>query len=146
MKRLSSRIIAVLWLVVMIGCAALVGGAALNDRTIHSDPGRALATVTGVGALRTAVDYQTEEGRFYSPGGGLLYPSGLGKGQQVWVTYAKSDPDLVAVEGRRWTLSIIPALSIAAAATAVAAVAALVAGRLTRKEKSTTLSAEDTEN
>ena len=64
----------------------------------------------------------------------------------MWVTYAKSDPDLVAVEGRRWTLSIIPALSIAAAATAVAAVAALVAGRLTRKEKSTTLSAEDTEN
>ncbi len=146
MRRLSLRIVAVLWLVAMIGSAALVGGAAINDRTIHSDPGRALATVTGVGVLRTAVDYQTEEGRFYSPGGGLLYPSGLGEGQQVWVTYAKSDPELVAVEGRRWTLSIIPAASIAAAATAVAAVAALVVVRLTRKEKSTTLSAEDTKN
>lgn len=146
MRRLSLRIVAVLWLVAMIGSAALVGGAAINDRTIHSDPGRALATVTGVGVLRTAVDYQTEEGRFYSPGGGLLYPSGLGEGQQVWVTYAKSDPELVAVEGRRWTLSIIPALSIAAAVTAVAAVAALVVVRLTRKEKSTTLSAEDTKN
>jgi hypothetical protein len=145
-RRLPLRIIAVLWLVAMIGSAALVGGAAMNDRTIHSDPGRSLATVTGVGVLRTAVDYQTEEGRFYSPGGGLLYPSGLGEGQQVWVTYAKSDPDLVAVEGRRWTLSIIPALSIAAVATAVAAVAALAVGGLTRKEKSTTLSAEDTEN
>lgn len=146
MRRLLLRVIALLWLVAMIGSAALVGGAAINDHTIHSDPGRSLATVTGVGALRTAVDYQTEEGRFYSPDGGLLYPSGLGEGQQVWVTYAKSDPDLVTVEGRRWTLSIIPASSIAAAATAVAAAAAVAVGRLARKEKSTTLSAEDTKS
>ena len=38
----------------------------------------------------------------------------------MWVLYAKSNPDLVKVEGREWTLSIIPALSSAAVATLIA--------------------------
>lgn len=145
MRRVLGRVILALWAVALIGSAALVAGAALNDQTIHSDPGRSLARVTGVGVLRTTVDFQSEEGRFYAPSGGLLYPSGLGEGQQVWVTYAKSDPNLVAVEGRRWTLSIIPALSLACVATVVAGVAGLAVGR-PRRKRSTILGSEDTGN
>ncbi|MGP6174837.1 DUF3592 domain-containing protein [Corynebacterium sp. A21] len=96
----------------MLGTFGMVGGAFLNDRSIESDPGRALAVVTGVGALRTTVDFQDEEGIYHAPSTGLLYPTGLGEGQRVWVNYAKSDPDLVKVEHREWTLSIIPALSV----------------------------------
>ena len=90
--------------------------------TIHKDSGRALATVTGVGRSRTTVDYRDERGVYHSPPDGLLYPTGLGKGQNVWVTYAKSNPDLVKVEGREWTLAIIPALSVGVVATLITAV------------------------
>ncbi|WKK62283.1 DUF3592 domain-containing protein [Corynebacterium sp. P3-F1] len=104
----------------MLGSVAMVAGPALNDFTISRDPGRGIATVTGVGFTHTSVEYQDEEGRFHSPQRGLLYPSGLGEGQQVWVTYAKSDPDIVKVEGRGWTLAVVPALSVGAVATVVA--------------------------
>lgn len=97
----------------LLGCAAMVGGAALNDRIIHNDPGRAMATVTGTSWFRTTVDYQDGRGVYHSPPSGLLYPTGLGEGQNVWVTYSQSNPDLVKVEGRGWMLSIIPALSVA---------------------------------
>ena len=40
----------------------------------------------------------------------------------MWVTYAKDNPDLVKVEGREWTLSIIPSLSVALVTTVIAAV------------------------
>lgn len=51
----------------------------------------------------------------------------------MWVNYAKSDPDLVKVEGRKWTLSIIPALSVAAVATATWSVLWLGVGRFGRR-------------
>ena len=68
------------------------------------------------------IEYQTEDGQLVSPPGGVLYPTGLGEGQQVWVQYAQDDPDLVKVEGREWTLAIIPALSVGVVATLIAAV------------------------
>ena len=40
----------------------------------------------------------------------------------MWVRYAQDDPDLVKVEGREWTLAIIPALSVGVVATLIAAV------------------------
>lgn len=118
-RRLRQLILALL-ACALLGSAAIIGGAALNDRAIHTDPGRAMATVTGVTWFRTTVDYQDERGVYHSPPGGLLYPTGLGKGQNVWVTYARGNPDLVKVEGRGWTLSIIPALSVAAVSLIVA--------------------------
>lgn len=121
-RRLRQLVLA-LWVAAMIGSAALLGGAFLNDRAIHSDPGRSMATVTEVTWLRTTVEYQDAEGRYHSPAIGLFYPSGLGPGQQVWVTYAQEDPELVTVEGRRWTLSIIPVLSIATVSSLLAAAA-----------------------
>ncbi|WP_367881643.1 DUF3592 domain-containing protein [Corynebacterium sp. P3-F1] len=119
-RRRLHQLIIVLYLCAMLGSVAMVAGPALNDFTISRDPGRGIATVTGVGFTHTSVEYQDEEGRFHSPQRGLLYPSGLGEGQQVWVTYAKSDPDIVKVEGRGWTLAVVPALSVGAVATVVA--------------------------
>ncbi|WP_235933504.1 DUF3592 domain-containing protein [Corynebacterium qintianiae] len=107
----------------MLGVAAMVAGPAINDARIMSSPGRGMATVTEVGPLRTSIEFQDEQGRYHSPRSGLLYPSGLGEGQRVWVTFATFDPELVKVEGRGWTLSIIPAVSVAAASTLVATAA-----------------------
>ncbi|MFP7364824.1 DUF3592 domain-containing protein [Corynebacterium callunae] len=118
-RRLQQLLIAV-YIAVMLGVVAMVIGPFLNDRTIADNPGRALAQVTNVGSFRTTVDYQDGNGIFHSPETGLIYPTGLGEGQRVWVNYAKSDPELVKVEGRTWTLAIIPALSVGAVATAVA--------------------------
>lgn len=115
------QVVMALWAAAMLGTVAMVVGPALNDRAIASDPGRALATVTDTGWMRTTIDYQDEDGIYHSPPTGLLYPTGLGEGQQVWVTYQKSNPDLVKVEGREWTLSVIPALSVAVVSCAVAA-------------------------
>lgn len=106
----------------------MVIGPFLNDRTIAADPGRALAQVTDVGSFRTTVDFQDENGIFHSPATGLLYPTGLGEGQRVWVNYARTSPDLVKVEGREWTLSIIPALSVGAVATVIAGLLWLAVG------------------
>ncbi|GAB3944794.1 DUF3592 domain-containing protein [Corynebacterium tapiri] len=104
----------------LLGCVSMVGGAAINDSTIHRNPGRALATVTGQSWLRTSVSYQDETGVYHSPPAGLLYPVGLGEGQNVWVTYAKTNPEIVKVEGRGWSLAIIPALSVAVVSLLIA--------------------------
>lgn len=131
-RRLHQAVMA-LFIVGIFGCLAMVGGAVINDRTIESDRGRALATVTDVGWLRTTVDYRDEEGIYHSPQTGLLYPTGLGEGQQVWVNYARSEPELVKVEGREWTLSLLPALSMAAVVTVVAGLLWWLVSRITRR-------------
>ena len=128
-QRRAGQLVLGLYLAAMLGAVAMVGGAAMNDARIMADPGRGIATVTGVSAMRTSIEYQDAEGRHFSPPSGLLYPSGLGEGQQVWVTYAKSDPNLVKVEGRGWALSLIPAASVAVVATIVFAAAWLAVRR-----------------
>lgn len=130
------QLVLLLYVAALLGAVSMVVGPALNDRTINEDPGRALATVTGTSWLRTTVDYRDEEGIYHSPPTGLLYPTGLGEGQRVWVTYAKSDPDLVKVEGREWTLSIIPAFSVALVTTVIAAVLWWTVGRARRPRSS----------
>ncbi|RNE48925.1 DUF3592 domain-containing protein [Corynebacterium alimapuense] len=118
-RRLHQLLIA-LYAAALFGSLALVAGAAINDRNIEADSGRSLATVTDVGWLRTTVDFRDEEGIYRSPPTGLLYPTGLGEGQRVWVSYSASNPNLVKVEGREWTLAIIPGLSMAVVVTLVA--------------------------
>ncbi|AKK02239.1 DUF3592 domain-containing protein [Corynebacterium epidermidicanis] len=117
-RRLTQLVIA-LYACAILGCVAMVAGPFLNDREINASHGRALARVTSVSSIRTTVDYQDEAGIFHSPRAGVLYPSGLGEGQRVWVEYAKGNPELVKVEGRTWTLSLLPAGSTAAVATVV---------------------------
>ena len=130
-RRLHQLIIA-LYAASIVAMLGMMVGAFLNDRSIESNPGRALATVTDVGITRTYVDFQDSEGIYQSPQSGLLYPTGLGEGQQVWVLYAKNNPDLVKVEGREWTLSIIPALSSAAVATLIAGALWWASGKINR--------------
>lgn len=122
-QRRAKQLVLGLYLAAMLGAIAIVGGAAINDARIMADPGRGIATVTGVSPVRTSIEYQDAEGRHFSPPTGLLYPSGLGEGQQVWVTYAKSDPNLVKVEGRGWALALKPAVSVAVVASLVAVAA-----------------------
>ncbi|KQB84358.1 DUF3592 domain-containing protein [Corynebacterium oculi] len=123
------------YVLALLGCVAMMVGPWLNDRTIGQDPGRALAKVTGVTPWRTTVEYQDEQGMYHLPATGVLYPSGLGEGQNVWVTYARTDPDLVKVEGREWTLSVVPAVSVALTATAVAGLLWWAAGAAFRSPK-----------
>lgn len=118
-RRRLLQLVLVLYACAMLGAVAMVAGPALNDARIMAAPGRGMATVTEVGFLRTSVEYQDEQGRYHSPRYGLLYPTGLGEGQRVWVTYATTDPELVKVEGRRWTLALMPALSVALVSTVV---------------------------
>ncbi len=113
------QVLLAVYAVALLGAFAMVAGPFMNDRSIAVEPGRALATVTNVGWLRTSVDFQDAQGIYHSPPTGLIYPTGLGEGQKVWVTYKLSNPDLVKVEGREWTLSIIPALSVAVVASLI---------------------------
>lgn len=122
-RRRLHQLVMFLYLCAMLGCTGMIVGPAYNDYLIGKDPGRGIATVTGVTATRTYIEFRDDQGRYHVPQTGLLYPTGLGEGQQVWVSYARSNPDLVKVEGRSWTLSLIPALSTAAVCTLIAAAA-----------------------
>lgn len=135
LRRRLHQLVLAIYAAAMLASVALVIGPGLNDRAIAAAPGHALATVTHVGWMRTTVDYQDEDGMYHSPKAGLLYPTGLGEGQQVWVTYNKADPDLVKVEGRQWTLAAIPALSVAVVSTLVAAGAWYVVSARTRRSE-----------
>ncbi|APT93603.1 membrane protein [Corynebacterium phocae] len=132
-RRRAYQLIAALYLAALVGSVSMVAGPYLNDRAIASDPARALGIVTAVSPTRTTVSFQDELGRYHSPKDGLRYPTGLGKGQKVWVEYQASNPDLVKVLGREWTLSIIPALSVAAIATLIAALCWWLAGRTNQR-------------
>nr|WP_224400334.1 DUF3592 domain-containing protein [Corynebacterium poyangense] len=142
-RRRLHQVILVLFCAGILGCTALVGAAWLNDRRINQDRGRALAEVTAVSLTRTTVEFQDEQGVFYSPPTGLLYPTDLGVGQRVWVNYQRSHPELVKVEGRQWTLSIIPATSSALVITAIAALLWWVSDRLTRPPEETAVNSSD---
>lgn len=92
-------------------CAATVVTAAVDDYAIAKDHGMATAEVTDVGTLRTTVRYRDSSGHYHQPSTGLGYPMGLVEGQQVRVEYQVGRPENVKVEGRGWTLAIIPAMS-----------------------------------
>lgn len=120
-RRRLHQLVLIIYALAMLGIVAMVVGPILNDRAIAANPGRALATVRDVSTLRTTVDFTDDQGILHTPATGLLYPTGLGEGQRVWVLYDRTNPDLVKVEGREWTLSIIPALSSGLVATLIAA-------------------------
>lgn len=106
----------------------LVAGCYLNDSRIDANKGTVVADVVSADALHAAVTMQTPDGQIYSPRLGLLYPTELAVGERISVDYDITNPDLARPTGRDWTLSLIPALSIAFVGwLAVAVVMVLVA-------------------
>lgn len=87
----------------------LVAGAWRNDKAIERDMGVALAEVLSAGPRRSTIEFVTPERVTYRPELGVLYPSELSPGMRIYVEYDKSNPDLVRVQGRNASLSIIPA-------------------------------------
>lgn len=98
----------------------LVAGACRNDKAIERDMGVALAEVLSAGPRRSTIEFVTPERVTYRPELGVLYPSELSPGMRIYVEYDKSDPDLVRVQGRNASLSIVPAGSIIVVVWAVA--------------------------
>lgn len=103
----------------------LVAGAWRNDKSIERDMGVALAEVLSAGPRRSTIEFVTPERVTYRPELGVLYPSELSPGMRIYVEYDKSNPDLVRVQGRNASLSIIPAGSIIVVVWTVAGTALL---------------------
>ena len=91
-RRRAHQVVLALYAFATLGSVAMVAGPALNDARIQANPGRGTAIVTEAGRMRTFVEYQTEDGQLVSPPRGLLYPTGLGEGQQVWVDLRQNRP------------------------------------------------------
>ena len=112
--RFLRQVLLFVMICLLLSCLAMVVGCFINDRNIESNMGQSVANVRSVELLRTTVDFVDENGDFQSPPTGLLYPVGLEEGQRVRVEYDRTDPNVVRVAGRTWTLSLLPATSIAA--------------------------------
>lgn len=79
-----------------------------NDAAIDSNLGTANAEVLWVGWDRTIVRFETPDGAVHISQDGVLYPDGLTEGQLVHVEYDVTDPNLVRVAGRSFTLAFLP--------------------------------------
>lgn len=104
----------------------LVAGAWRNDRQIERNMGVAQAEVLSAGPRRSTIEFVTPDRVTYRPELGVLYPSELAEGMRIYVEYDKNNPDLVRVQHRNASLSIIPAASVAVVAWLVGAL--LLAG------------------
>jgi len=104
----------------------LVAGAWRNDRQIERNMGVAQAEVLSAGPRRSTIEFVTPDRVTYRPELGVLYPSELAEGMRIYVEYDRDNPDLVRVQDRNASLSIIPAASVAVAAWLIGAV--LLAG------------------
>ena len=100
--------------------------------------GVAAAEVLDAGPRRSTIEFVTPDRITYRPELGVLYPSELDTGMRIYVEYDRVNPDLVRVQDRNASLSIIPALSIAVlgwlAAAGILAGLALLQRRLNRQD------------
>lgn len=116
--------------IVVVAClvtlqsALMVLGAWRNDRQIERHMGVAAAEVLSAGPRRSTIEFVTPDRVTYRPELGVLYPSELEPGMNIYVEYDTNNPDLVRVRHRDASLAIIPAGSIAMVGW-LAAVAAL---------------------
>lgn len=104
----------------------MVLGAWRNDRQIERNMGVAAAEVLSAGPRRSTIEFVTPDRVTYRPELGVLYPSELETGMNIYVEYDVNDPDLVRVQHRNASLAIIPAGSTAVVGWLVA-IAALFA-------------------
>jgi hypothetical protein len=101
----------------------LVAGAVRNDIAIKHNMGVAEAEVLSAGPRRSTIEFVTPDRVTYRPELGVLYPSELAQGMQIYVEYDKRNPNLVRVQHRNAKLAIIPAGSIAVLGWLIAAAA-----------------------
>lgn len=105
--------------IVILGCLVtlqsvlMVLGAWRNDRQIDRHLGVAEANVLDAGPRRSTIEFVTPDRVTYRPELGVLYPSELETGMNIYVEYDVNNPDLVRVQHRNAALAIIPASSIA---------------------------------
>ena len=133
--------------VVIVACLVtlqsvlLVLGAWRNDRQIEGNMGVAAAEVLDAGPRRSTIEFVTPDRITYRPELGVLYPSELDTGMRIYVEYDRANPDLVRVQDRNASLSIIPAASFAVvgwlAAAAILGSLALLQRRLNRQDSIT---------
>ena len=129
--------------IVVVGClvtlqsALMVMGAWRNDRQIERHMGVAAAEVLSAGPRRSTIEFVTPDRVTYRPELGVLYPSELEPGMNIYVEYDVNNPDLVRVQDRNASLAIIPAGSTAVVGWLVAAAAlggaTLLERRLSRR-------------
>ncbi|MDH2455721.1 DUF3592 domain-containing protein [Corynebacterium bovis] len=131
-RRLIQAVLALLLLAAVV-CAGMVVSSAVDDVRIARDRGTATATVVDIDPLRTVVRFRDDRGEYHTPDAGLMYPTGLVRGQRVKVEYRRSDPDTVKVAGRSWTLAFLPAGSTFLVCLVVAALLLLVVRRTSRR-------------
>lgn len=111
----------------------LVLGAWRNDQQIEHNMGTAAAEVLSAGPRRSTIEFVTPDRVTYRPELGVLYPSELETGMRIYVEYDKKNPDLVRVQNRNASLSIIPAGSIALVGWLAAGGALVVLALLERR-------------
>ena len=111
----------------------MVMGAWRDDRQIERHMGVAAAEVLDAGPRRSTIEFVTPDRVTYRPELGVLYPSELETGMQIYVEYDTNNPDLVRVQDRNASLAIIPAGSIAVVGWLVAAAALAGVGLLERR-------------
>ena len=125
--------------VVIVACLVtlqsvlLVFGAWRDDHQIESNMGVAAAEVLDAGPRRSTIEFVTPDRVTYRPELGVLYPSELDTGMRIYVEYDRDDPDLVRVQDRNASLSIIPAASIAIVGWLAAAAALSLLAYLQRR-------------
>lgn len=101
----------------------MVLGAWRNDRQIERHMGVAAAEVLDAGPRRSTIEFVTPDRVTYRPELGVLYPSELETGMNIYVEYDTNDPDIVRVQHRNAALAIIPASSIAVVGWLIASAA-----------------------
>lgn len=115
--------------VVSVLAFLLVVAAWRDDNAIEAHRGVATADVLSVSRFGAAISFTTPDGVTRTPELGVLYPTGLAADQRIEVEYSTQDPDLVRVQGRDSGLAVVPALSVAVVAWAVAGVVLLLVRR-----------------
>ncbi|MCG7595212.1 DUF3592 domain-containing protein [Mycobacterium sp. C3-094] len=132
LRRIRIGIVVVACLVTLQS-VLLVVGAWRDDRQIERHMGVAEATVLDAGPRRSTIEFVTPDRVTYRPELGVLYPSELENGMQIYVEYDTNNPDLVRVRDRDASLAIIPAGSIAVLAWLVAGAALGVTAAVQRR-------------
>lgn len=110
--RLRTRIIlGVATVITLLGIVLLLA-CWRTDRAIESHLGTASAEVLSAGHIRSSISFTTPDGLTHNPPAGVLYPTGLTKGQFIEVEYDRRDPDTVRVKGRDATVAVVPVGSV----------------------------------